>query len=623
MVRVCNKKYCILKQYFCSHKLSMLSLNINKKMILAIGLVSIIALSITALLTFSIVILTIEEKTKDQLVSESIIQGETIQEFLNLKIQQVQNLAKNQLIQKSINDVNRLEDESLFKVTIEEKRLDFLDKIHEYQNNLDHSLELEDLQILGQNGKTYFSLSEETDENNLSPIYDSERGVKAPLIEFNISSISNNGNAIISVPVFVSETNIHSEPMGTIIATVDILEINQILRKPFKTTESDQSFLINNDELIILKSRSDENNSSSMMLNTIPTKMCFDEGLNYYGKYSNSANKQVYGFSYCLTNFNLALLTEIDESEILSPITKLQQAFFFIGIIIIAGVGIVSVFLSKSISKPIMKLKDAADEIANGNFDTRSNIKSGDEIEQLSISFDAMAVKIQESLKKIKQRDKIIKEQQDLLLEFSENKQKCCVGVIDIVNSTKITANLSDKDTRNFYGIFINFMASIVKEFEGIVVKNIGDALLFYFPETNRDNIQHFENAINCCMMMIDSYSKINDKMDEKGLSSVSYRISAVYGSIMIAQMSTSSVVDIFGSTVNVCTKINSLAQPNKLVIEGDLYNIIKSSEKFVFKQKTEFVLNDKTKIKVYSVENNPPTPKSTLSYSHSVIGCN
>ena len=589
-------------------------------MILAIGLVSTIALSITALLTFSIVILTIEEKTKDQLVSESILQGETIQEFLNLKIQQVQNIAKNQLIQKSINDINRLEDESLFQATIEEKRLIFLDEIHVFQSNLDHSLQLDDLQILGRDGKIYFSLSEETVENNLLPVYDFETDVKTPLIEFTSSSISNNGDAIISVPVFVSETNIHSEPMGTIIATVDISEINQILRKPFKTTESDQSFLINNDELIILKSRSDGSNSSSIISNTIPTKMCFDDGLNYYGKYLNSANKQVYGFSYCLTNFNLALLTEINESEILHPITNLQQVFFFIGVAIVAGVGIVSVLISKSISKPIMKLKESADEIANGNFDTRSNIKSGDEVEQLSISFDAMAVKIQESLKKIKQRDEIIKEQQDLLLEFSENKQKCCVGVIDIVNSTKITANLSDEDTRNFYGIFINFMASIVNRFEGIVVKNIGDALLFYFPESNKNDIQYFQNTVNCGLMMINSHGKINDKMDEKGLSSFSYRISIVYGPIMIAQMSTSSVVDIFGSTVNVCTKINSLAHPNELVIGEDLHNIIKSCTEFTFKPKAEFVVNDKTKTKVYSVENNSPTSKSTLSYMDNVI---
>ena len=325
-----------------------------------------------------------------------------------------------------------------------------------------------------------------------------------------------------------------------------------------------------------------------MILNSIPIKMCFDEGRNYYGKYLNSDNKQVYGFSYCATDLNLSLLTEINESEVLSPIANLQQSFLLIGITILAGVGIVSFFLSKSISQPILKLKDAADEISNGNFNARSKIKSGDEIEELSISFDLMARKIQDSLEKIKQRDIVIKEQHDLLLEFSENKQKCCVGVIDIVSSTKITANLTDTETRNFYGIFINFMGSIVNDFGGIVVKNIGDALLFYFPETSRNNKQYFENVINCCMMMINSHSKINDKMDDKGLSSFSYRISALYGPIVIAQMSTSSVVDIFGSTVNVCTKINSLAKPNELVIGEKLYSVLKSNEKFSFKPKSD-----------------------------------
>ena len=88
----------------------------------------------------------------------------------------------------------------------------------------------------------------------------------------------------------------------------------------------------------------------------------------------------------------------------------------------------------------------------------------------------------------------------------------------------------------------------------------------------------------------------------------------------MIAQMSTSSVVDIFGSTVNVCTKINSLAQPNELVIGEKLHDIVKSYEKFSFKQKTNYFLNDKIKFKVYSVQNNFPTKKTTLSYLHNVI---
>ena len=598
----------------------MLSLNINKKLIIAIGLVSAIALSITAFSTFSIVILTIEERTKDQLVSESVVRGETIQTFFDSKTQQIQNLAKNQIIQKSINDINRLEDESTFEITIEEKRLIFSDEINKFQSNSNHPIELDNLYILGQDGKKYFSLNKEFDEKDLSYLYDSFTSVKTHLIEFTPFTISNNGNAIITVPVYVSEENINSEPMGTIIAIVNIQEIDQVLHKSLGSAGSEASFLVNKDHMVVLKSGSDNVNSSNTTLDTIPIKICFDEGRNYYGKYLNSQDKQVYGFSYCATDLNLSVLTEINESEVLSPITNLQQSFLFIGITILAGVGMVSFFLSRSISRPLMKLKDAADEISNGNFSVRSRIKSGDEIEQLSVSFDLMAKKIQDSLEKIKQKDIVIKEQHDLLLEFSENKQNCCVGVIDIVNSTKITANLTDKDTSNFYGIFINFMASVVDKFGGVVVKNIGDALLFYFPETDKNNVQYFENVVNCCMMMINSHSKINDKMDEKGLSSFSYRISAVYGPLMIAQMSTSSVVDIFGSTVNVCTKINSLAQPNELVIGEELYDLVKSCGKFSFKQKTNYFLNDNINFKVYSVENISPSQKNNLSYLHSVI---
>jgi hypothetical protein len=34
---------------------------------------------------------------------------------------------------------------------------------------------------------------------------------------------------------------------------------------------------------------------------------------------------------------------------------------------------------------------------------------------------------------------------------------------------------------------------------------------------------------------------------------------------------------DLFGSTMNICAKINSMAEPNGIVIGGDLYQIIKS----------------------------------------------
>jgi class 3 adenylate cyclase len=124
-------------------------------------------------------------------------------------------------------------------------------------------------------------------------------------------------------------------------------------------------------------------------------------------------------------------------------------------------------------------------------------------------------------------------------------------------------------------------MASIITKFEGLVVKNVGDALLFYFPRTKTiEDIDSFRNVIDCCLAMIDSHKEINEKMNDEKMPNLDYRISVAYGSVRIAKVLTSSVEDIFGSTVNKCSKINRLAQSNGIVIGNNLYQIVKSLEK-------------------------------------------
>ncbi len=62
--------------------------------------------------------------------------------------------------------------------------------------------------------------------------------------------------------------------------------------------------------------------------------------------------------------------------------------------VIIVATGI---FVSSSISKPIIKLRNAADEIAKGNFGYRTDIRSGNEIGELAASFNKMALDLQKS----------------------------------------------------------------------------------------------------------------------------------------------------------------------------------------------------------------------------------
>ena len=156
----------------------------------------------------------------------------------------------------------------------------------------------------------------------------------------------------------------------------------------------------------------------------------------------------------------------------------------------------------------------------------------------------------------------------------------CCIGFVDMVDSTKVTAEISDRQKiRQYYSIFINTMAILVKNYGAKIVKNAGDALIFYFPDSSDPaNEAAFRDILECFTTMILARDVINTKLhSEENLPSVSYRISADYGRVEVATSTSSKGEDLFGSTMNICAKINSMAEPNGIVIGGDLYQIVKS----------------------------------------------
>src|SRR5919109_1180820 len=188
---------------------------------------------------------------------------------------------------------------------------------------------------------------------------------------------------------------------------------------------------------------------------------------------------------------------------------------------------------------------------------------------------------------------------------FLAHSQNYCVCFVDMVNSTKITAEISDrKKVRQYYSIFINTMAFLAKNYGAKIIKNAGDALIFYFPETSDSaNEPVFNRAFDCFTTMILARDLINTKLQSENLPSVSYRISADYGRVEVATSTSAKGEDLFGSTMNICAKINSMAQPNGIVIGGDLYQIIKSFsfiDKYQFRELRGYSIGFNHKYPVY-----------------------
>jgi len=172
---------------------------------------------------------------------------------------------------------------------------------------------------------------------------------------------------------------------------------------------------------------------------------------------------------------------------------------------------------------------------------------------------------------------------QDNQITFVNFSNNYCVCIIDIIDSTNNTFDiLESKKIKQYYSVFLNTMTSIIGRHGGKVIKNAGDNLLYYFPNTmNESNYLDFQDVIECGLSMIDAKDQVDLLLNLNGLPPINYRISASYGKVELAIVGNSHSGDIFGTPVNICSKINHLASSNQMIIHRDLYQVMKEMPYF------------------------------------------
>jgi len=166
-------------------------------------------------------------------------------------------------------------------------------------------------------------------------------------------------------------------------------------------------------------------------------------------------------------------------------------------------------------------------------------------------------------------------------IRFSGDSIKSCIGFIDLVDSTKNTITMDNLEhIRKYYSKFINSTSEVVKSYSGKVIKNIGDCILFYFPKTTDfKDTEVFREIIDCGFKILDERYIVNQELSKEHLPPFNYRITIDYGVLDLALVGDYSQIDLFGTTINLCSKINSssLSVPNEIIIGDNFYRILKS----------------------------------------------
>ena len=562
-------------------------------------LVTMTALGITSYMSIDYSAETLKERGGELLHGESDIRGESLRLLFETRIEQNKILANDPMIRLLVSDMDGILGAEL-KSMKEEKRRDFLIQIQAFQELVGFSIGFEDTKIIGKNGNVFFSLvgisNEDFSQNEFF-----QRGLEGSFVDFEQSATGK--KMIVVSPVYATDSKIGDEPIGVIISRMRTAALDNILLNRSGLGETGEVYIVNKDFVMLSESRFFENAVFEQRVDTVGVQECFTKNMEHVGIYPDYRGISIYGSSYCMPEYGIVLLAEMDEDELIEPIEILQTRIILTSLLITLAMGLVAFFAAESLSQPLRALKKAANKIADGNFEVRTNIKTRDEIADLSNAFDSMAEKLQESLIEIKQKDEVIKQLEgDMLLKFSQHEENDCVGVIDMADSTRISSKLSDQDISKLYEIFLNFMAKIVLRHKGEVIKNIGDALMFRFANVDTNNDEELKNILECCLDMTESYGKLDEELKKENLPSLDYKISLTYGPVKVAESTTSKISDVFGPTVNRCFKINSLCPKNSIVVGENVHNIFRDFSEYEFTELCIIELKQKYGYNIFEV---------------------
>src|ERR687892_839173 len=181
------------------------------------------------------------------------------------------------------------------------------------------------------------------------------------------------------------------------------------------------------------------------------------------------------------------------------------------------------------------------------------------------------------ALKRHYQYDSSLKPSQDFLLNHVNSKISLVIMYADLVGSTNMSMTLPIDKMVTIIRAFSYEMTSIVRSYGGYVLKYVGDAIIAFFP-SGYNKLLACDKAVQCAKSMITVIKNgINPILNQYDYPELSVKIGIDEGENVIVQYGhdKSSLIDILGYSMSICSKITSLTNPNKITIGEDVYDIL------------------------------------------------
>ena len=180
---------------------------------------------------------------------------------------------------------------------------------------------------------------------------------------------------------------------------------------------------------------------------------------------------------------------------------------------------------------------------------------------------------------------------------------------VDLVGSTDITLSLPEGKVAIIISSFAQEMAGVIRQHDGYMLKFVGDAVIGYFIAEALPLLAA-DNAVNCAKAMLTVVEKgMNPILNQYDYPELKIKIGMDFGKNIIVRYGADkekSHVDILGPTMNIASKIQSICEPNQILIGEDVYTRLHPSIQNSFERvvwtKTKWKYHDRETGKLYPV---------------------
>lgn len=159
-------------------------------------------------------------------------------------------------------------------------------------------------------------------------------------------------------------------------------------------------------------------------------------------------------------------------------------------------------------------------------------------------------------------------------------RKKLTIFFSDIVGFTNLSDRIESEELTTILNNYLDEMTLIALKYGGTVDKYIGDAVMIFFGDPETKGIK--TDAINCAKMAIEMKEKIyslkNDWENIGIAKDLHVRMGINTGYCAVGNFGSEYRMDytVIGSTVNLASRLQSIANPDEILVSHETYLLIK-----------------------------------------------